>query len=100
MISICALCRKNEELQNSHIIPEFYYKMVYDQVPRRFRVVSTESIVPDRYEQKGLREKLLCKNCELKFSRLENYAKRSFFDSQGVQVRQLTDAVVLSGIDS
>lgn len=99
MAAVCALCRTNGELQNSHIIPEFFYKLVYDPNPRRFRVISAIVSEPERYGQKGLRELLLCKDCEQKLGRWENYAKKSFVDGQGLQITQQNATVVLSNLD-
>jgi hypothetical protein len=73
MAKVCALCKVNGDLQRSHIIPEFFYKMVYEAQPRRLRVVSAEPSVPERYEQKGLRESLLCRACEQKVGLSKNF---------------------------
>lgn len=99
MAAVCALCKTNGELRNSHIIPEFFYKLVYDPSPRRFRVVSAIASEPERYVQKGLRERLLCSVCEQKIGRLENYAKKTFVDGKGLQITQQNAAVVLSNLD-
>jgi hypothetical protein len=99
MATVCALCKVNEDVQNSHIIPEFFYRMVYDPQPRRFRVLSTEPSVPERYEQKGLRERLLCRVCEQRIGRWEDYAKRTFVDGQGVRTTPLEGGMRLHGID-
>lgn len=61
----CKLCTKDLELQNSHIIPEFFYKNSYDDKGRAHRFWSNDKAPKNNiYEQKGLREKLLCKPCE------------------------------------
>lgn len=99
MAVVCALCKTNGKLQNSHIIPEFFYKLVYDPNPRRFRVISAIVSEPERYGQKGLRERLLCKDCEQKLGRWENYAKKSFVDGQGLQITQQNATVFLSNLD-
>ena len=52
MPPVCALCRTNSDLQNSHIIPEFFYRLIYDAKPRRFHVVSAN---PSEREQFGRR---------------------------------------------
>jgi len=64
MIGSCNLCGENRELCNSHIIPEFCYKPLYDDNHRVARVN-----LPDERRlfspiQKGFREHLLCRNCE------------------------------------
>ena len=99
MATVCALCKNDRDLQNSHIIPEFFYKLVYDPSPRRFRVISAIVSKPERYEQKGLREPLLCKDCEQKLGRWEDYAKRAFVDGRGLQITQQKNAVMLCGLE-
>jgi hypothetical protein len=42
MPRICALCRTNSDLQNSHIVPEFFYRLIYDTKPRRLHIVSAK----------------------------------------------------------
>ncbi len=69
----CRLCLLERPLAESHIIPEFLYKPLYDE-KHRFFVTSTDSECKDRREQKGLREKLLCSGCEGKLSEWEGYA--------------------------
>lgn len=81
----CALCRRSKPLLESHIIPEFLYKPLYDSKHRLFRLSTGEK--PKRaFEQKGLRERLLCEDCEGRFSRYEKYAKEVLFGGTVVQV--------------
>jgi hypothetical protein len=64
----CALCLDtNVKLAQSHIVPEFLYKALYDS-KHRFQVISTNPSVRNSLEQKGLREPLLCKACEATIS--------------------------------
>lgn len=71
-MEICRLCGKQRALRNSHLFPEFLYRSVYDEQHR------TLGVAPGRPEptvlQKGLRERLLCGECEGRFGRLESYA--------------------------
>lgn len=99
MENVCALCRVNTDLQKSHIIPEFFYTMVYDLNPRRFRVISVDPSVPERFEQKGIRERLLCKACEGKLAKWEKYVKETFVDGNGVVATPIQDGFLLQGID-
>ena len=99
MAAVCALCKRNGDLQNSHILPEFFYKLVYDPKPRRFHAISAIASEPERYEQKGVRERLLCRECEQKLGRWEHYAKAAFVDARGVQITQQQDAVVFGNLD-
>lgn len=77
MNSICKLCLKPGKLLESHIIPEFVYKSLYDENHRMLEVKSlTEGKVG--WLQKGIREKMLCGSCENLLSRTENIASKMF----------------------
>jgi hypothetical protein len=99
MDKVCALCRVNTDLQNSHIISELFYLMVYDVRPRRFHVISSDPIIHERYEQKGIREYLLCKACEQRLGRWEDYVKRAFVHGKGVTATPVEGGLKLHGID-
>ena len=60
---ICILCQQEKRLCDSHIIPEFAYADIYDD---KHRAVTFSPIAPDerKFEQKGVRDKLLCTDCE------------------------------------
>ena len=62
MTQVCKLCSQSATLQNSHIIPEFVYKPLYDQKNRASRLDLQGG--KTRPIQKGLREYLLCRKCE------------------------------------
>ncbi len=72
----CRLCRQPKPLQDSHIVPEFVYKPLYNAKHQLFGLAGTTKV---KIFQKGVREKLLCKECEQQFSRYENYAARTLF---------------------
>lgn len=99
MPPVCALCRTNSDLQNSHIIPEFFYRLIYDAKPRRFHVVSANPSEREQFVQKGLRESLLCRACEQKLGRWEHLTKASFVDGKGLQFAQGAGRVHLRGLD-
>jgi hypothetical protein len=74
---VCALCRRNLPLRNSHIYPEWIYKPLYDK-KRRLEILS---VVPDgrnELKQKGMRQRLLCDDCEQNISVWEGYARSIF----------------------
>jgi hypothetical protein len=98
MLGICALCKQTEDLQNSHIISEFLYGPLYDHI-HRFHVVSADATERERHLQKGLREHLLCKNCEQRLGRWENYTKSAFIEGKGVQITKCRQAIAFSGLD-
>lgn len=75
----CALCQQVTQLCDSHVIPEFLYRPLYDSKHRFFRI-SSDPTKRDIILQKGVREPLLCKVCETRLSRYEAYFKRVFFD--------------------
>ena len=94
----CRLCKREKTLQNSHIIPEFIYKPLYDE-KHRFSVLSNlEEKGPPKL-QKGLREKLLCVDCENHISQFEQYASRVFSGRAGVTVNRQGKFIHLDGLD-
>lgn len=85
----CALCRERREPRLSHIIPEFFFKPLYDE-KHRFFVYSTEPAESvERPHQKGFREHLLCDECEGRLSPWEKYAREVFFG--GVELECSSD---------
>lgn len=75
----CKLCLRDKELVRSHIIPEFFYKNTYSN-SHKISVVSTRRIRKELLNlQKGLRERLLCKDCEQLFSPWEKYVNEMLF---------------------
>jgi len=97
-MAVCALCRRLDSLQNSHIIPEFFYKPLYDEA-HRFRWASLDPTYQNKLEQKGLREKLLCKKCESAISKYETYVSRLFNGDKIIPSVRNKNAVFLSRID-
>lgn len=62
-MDICKLCLNPAKLCKSHIIPEFWYTAIYDE-KHRVVVVNPKDISDQGYAQKGVRSKLLCRDCE------------------------------------
>jgi hypothetical protein len=94
----CALCKSNAPLQKSHIIPEFFFTQLYDQI-HRFQVVPINPSESESFKQKGLREELLCSICEQKISRWEKYTKEVFGDGVGLHIEQNGRIFKLSNLD-
>src|SRR4051812_9280912 len=94
----CRLCRREIPLCDSHIIPEFFYSTLYDD-NHRFIGISTNPEKAECYFQKGLREKVLCKDCECKFSVHENYARGVFLGGQEIQTACEPQRMKLAGLD-
>lgn len=77
----CRLCLKKSQLVQPHIIPEFMFECsgLYDE-KHRFLIIEKRDDTPKfKQRQKGLRERLLCKECETRISRWERYARSTIY---------------------
>jgi hypothetical protein len=72
-IGDCKLCQQHRPLAHSHVFPEFFYEPTYDE-NHRFISVSTHSRQKPKPFEKGLREYLLCLECEARINHFETYA--------------------------
>ncbi len=63
VLSKCKLCHQAATLCDSHVLPEFLYKSLYDERHKFIGItgIGNKGKVP---LQKGLREKLFCRQCE------------------------------------
>jgi hypothetical protein len=79
----CKLCLKVTILNKSHIIPEFMYNKVYNNSPKRFYSLhinlSNNPVSRKKIEQKGIREYLLCNDCESQLSKYEKYFSEKIY---------------------
>jgi hypothetical protein len=93
----CKLCKENRPLRKSHIFPEWLYKPLYVD-KHRFFVLSTDANKRRETRPKGIYEKLLCQECEQRFSRWEGYARNVFFE---LPLKLIEDnrAIVFSGLN-
>ncbi|MGL5613973.1 hypothetical protein [Cetobacterium sp.] len=72
----CLLCNQNRKLMKSHIIPKFVGKYLKNtSVSPYFR----HGKVPKKRQQDIIKIPLLCNECELIFSRYEDYFNRYIF---------------------
>jgi hypothetical protein len=69
-VGTCALCLNDGILRASHIIPEFIDAPIYDD-KHRMTLLETDDRNPS-FEQKGIREQLLCPDRETKLSKWES----------------------------
>ena len=99
-IGNCALCGEQKTLSNSHIVSEFLYKTMYEvNGPRKFfglQVDSAESILT---YQKGLREYLLCEDCETHLNNYETYAAGVFNGDNAGIPKIMGNVFTFSGLD-
>jgi hypothetical protein len=93
----CRLCLKDKELRNSHIIPEFFYKPLYDDKHRINTLISDKEI--HAYHQKGVRERLLCHDCEQQIGRYENYVRKMFYGGVPLDFPQNPDHLCIKNIE-
>lgn len=85
---VCRLCGRETRLLLSHILPEFLLKPAYDDKHRAREHTLRQHPVADiqkRLIQKGHREKLLCTNCETRFSRYERYFASIWYGPQALR---------------
>ncbi len=93
----CKLCGFEKPLQLSHIIPEFFYKAIYDEKHRIFPRMGGGPLKAWPL-QKGIRERLLCWDCEQKLSPYEKYNRGVLFGGTEIAVQQRGNTLVLSGL--
>jgi len=74
-MNICRLCRKEAELRESHFIPKFAFRWLKDTGSPYFRQV----VAPNLRHQDGPKRKLLCQECETRFSKREVYFANKIF---------------------
>jgi hypothetical protein len=72
---ICKLCSKEAHLQESHIIPKFAVKWMKQTGTNYIRRISA----PNKREQDGVKQRLLCSECEQRFSTAESYFATQIF---------------------
>jgi len=94
----CRLCNREAELRNSHIVPEFLYKPMYDD-KHRFLLISSDPNRREEFIQKGLREKLLCHQCEQRFSVWENYGRGVIYGGAMLRTKQEPGCLRLKDVD-
>lgn len=63
-MGICRLCKEERDLRESHIVPEFMYRPLYNQKHKTVGYLLGKGRAKPQFVQKGLREKLLCDECE------------------------------------
>jgi hypothetical protein len=93
----CALCKRDEPLLNSHIVLEFLYRPHYDEKHRT--LLFDQRNAPSTMLQKGLRERLLCGECEGRLQVYEDYFARYWYKEQPPPDVLEAPEVILTDID-
>lgn len=94
----CKLCLQEKQLCRSHIVPEFFHKSMYDEKHRFFGL----SIKPEnkvQLFQKGITERLLCRECEQQLGRYERYASRVLYGGEKISINKSKNLLHLSNLD-
>ncbi|MDF1645225.1 MAG: hypothetical protein P1U80_13710 [Pseudomonadales bacterium] len=98
VIMKCKLCRKDKPLKKSHIIPEFLYSKLYDE-KHRFHEIHIDAKKKNRLPQKGVREHLLCGECEQYFSKFERYASLVLNSGFELTVKTIDGILNFEGVE-
>ncbi len=81
VMGTCALCHQRCRLIQSHIFPESFYKNVYSEETHKFVTLSTNPTQPIGLEQLGIREHLLCGQCDGKvIGKYDDYIARWLYE--------------------
>jgi hypothetical protein len=76
MIGTCALCQKNSDLQNSHLVPKWAYRRIRELDPTGatapVHIAGGNAVMSNKQTTKYL----LCTDCELRLSRSEDHVAR------------------------
>lgn len=85
MFGTCRLCRKEADLQLSHIVPKFVFKWLKETAASPLR----HSQKPNVRVQDGEKLYFLCSNCENLFSKWENaFSQNIFYPLQNEQLNK------------
>jgi len=94
----CKLCLQDKPLQNSHVVPEFFYKPSYDEKHRIYaRIGGKLAHMPPL--QKGFREGLLCWDCEQKLSPYEKYNREILYGGVQITGSKKRHRIEFTGLD-
>jgi hypothetical protein len=76
-VGICKFCGQKKELINSHIIPKCFYQI--KTMGSMSRINSKTQQIDYKNHQNGLKEPLLCKECDNQLGILDEYANKVLF---------------------
>jgi hypothetical protein len=94
----CALCLQEKDLCQSHIFPEFFYRPMYDEKGRYFQI-STSPTKRNVTRQKGIWEKILCRECEGQLSQLEDYARRVLYGGIEIVISEQPGKLIIHNME-
>ena len=95
---VCRLCLAARPLRRSHVIPEFLFRLCYDELHRGLQI--DRRPIPPRYLQKGWRERLLCDDCEQFLNeQYEKPMKAQWIEAPKLPTKVRTTPVHVQGLD-
>lgn len=101
--ALCRLCGREGPLRHSHIVPDFFLEGVEDEIPkgptgglqRTHILLSARAEIKSGRKQRGqyekslgIKEYLLCGDCEEQFGRYEGYARALFYGTAPGRIRK------------
>jgi hypothetical protein len=93
----CRLCRREQPLLQSHVIPELLYRPLYGPT---HQIRSVDADLPIRLLRKGLREPMLCGDCEVRLGKHESYFASVWLGNQALkELPEPFIGVVRQGLD-
>ena len=97
----CALCQREKMLRESHIASKFLWRRSgITGEKKKFALLSpTHPDLDEPHRQDGLKEYLLCHDCEQQFGRYEAYAAQVLFHKYGPILRRPNRHFILTGLE-
>lgn len=85
---------------DSHIFPESLYRSVYSEDAHKFVVMSTDSERRNELEQKGLREPLMCFECDNGIiGDYDDYIAKWLHEDSGCMTQRCGMTIRMTGVD-
>jgi hypothetical protein len=95
---MCRLCQREATLCESHVVPEFFYAPIYDEKHRLFPIVGGKPQAGPPL-QKGLRERLLCSDCESRLAQHEKHVREVLFGGTEIGGQNVGGSIELTDLD-
>lgn len=93
----CPICKKDKSLIKSHIVPEGFFKPLYDEKGRA--LYGSKERNKAHFIQKGMREYLLCRECDGNLGDYDKYGKETILDNKYITSTRIKNVYFIRGID-
>jgi hypothetical protein len=95
MKGVCQLCAEEKVLVKAHVIPESFYKELYDESHSYDQVLENDKEFRKSRKRKGLYDtKILCKSCDESLgSKYDDYGSKAFwgYHNLGLDIKDFFD---------